>query len=530
MAMTTQTLERPSDVSLPEEASAGTGISDVRQFVTFAVGKEIFAVNMVLVQEIMRVPEVVRVPLAPPTLEGLANLRGKVLPIISLRGLFGFEEKDDDDATRVLVVDVGQSLGFVVDRVASVVEVEPDQIEDVGSISSSVDADLLSGLIKDVGGHAMIMILDFSKLVEREFMKVSTLLKSTQGPIASGAAEVGDAVVADEQIQLVSFHVDAQEYAVPITEVQEIVEVPASIIRVPHSKTHVLGVMTLRNRLLPVVSLRRLFGLADRELDEKSRIVVLVFEGASVGLAVDGVNEVLRVAKFQVDPLPPLLSRELELAEIAEICRLDEGRRLVSIITVSKLFGQASISEALKATATIAAETAQAEGGEVTMEEDEQVVVFRLAKEEFGVPIANVEEIVRVPEELARVPKAPAFVEGVINLRGTVLPVLDLRLRMGMPRVERSDRQRIMVFRISGVRTGFIVDQVAEVLRIPKLSIEPAPRLSTEQGRLLSRVANLEKQKRIVQLLDPTHLVEGRELQELAAVTTEDQGDQATDR
>jgi purine-binding chemotaxis protein CheW len=99
-----------------------------------------------------------------------------------------------------------------------------------------------------------------------------------------------------------------------------------------------------------------------------------------------------------------------------------------------------------------------------------------------------------------------------------VLPVIDLRLRLGLEQVERSDRQRIMVFLISDVRTGFIVDQVAEVLRIPKAAIEPAPQLSAEQGMLLSRMANLEKQKRMVQLLDPPHLMKRTELVALAAV------------
>jgi purine-binding chemotaxis protein CheW len=146
------------------------------------------------------------------------------------------------------------------------------------------------------------------------------------------------------------------------------------------------------------------------------------------------------------------------------------------------------------------------------------VVIFRLDKEEFGAPIASVQEIVRIPENLIRVPQAPSFVEGVINLRGTVLPVIDLRRRLGLNEVERSDRQRIMVFLISGVRTGFIVDQVAEVLRIPKSAIEPSPQLSSEQSLLLCRMANLQKQKRMVQLLDPPHLMAQAELAALASV------------
>jgi purine-binding chemotaxis protein CheW len=230
---------------------------------------------------------------------------------------------------------------------------------------------------------------------------------------------------------------------------------------------------------------------------------------------------VLRVSKSGVDPLPALLAREGNLAEITSICRLDNGKRMVSIVTARNLFGHSVIKEALSAMNEGEAEDSRQQAKEVddNLDDDEQVVIFRLDKEEFGAPIASVQEIVRIPEELIRVPQAPSFVEGVINLRGTVLPVIDLRLRLGLEQVERSDRQRIMVFLISDVRTGFIVDQVAEVLRIPKAAIEPAPQLSAEQGMLLSRMANLEKQKRMVQLLDPPHLMKRNELVALAAVT-----------
>jgi purine-binding chemotaxis protein CheW len=110
-------------------------------------------------------------------------------------------------------------------------------------------------------------------------------------------------------------------------------------------------------------------------------------------------------------------------------------------------------------------------------------------------------------------------VEGVINLRGTVLPVIDLRKRLGLSAVDRSDRQRIMVFLIADLRTGFIVDSVAEVLRIHKSSIESSPKLSGPENRLLARMANLEKQKRLVQLIDPAHLVEGDQIASLAATS-----------
>ena len=101
----------------------------------------------------------------------------------------------------------------------------------------------------------------------------------------------------------------------------------------------------------------------------------------------------------------------------------------------------------------------------------------------------------------------------MINLRGTVLPVIDQRARLGLPVIERSEGQRIMVYMLGGLRTGFIVDSVAEVLRIPKAQIAPAPALSDEQSRLISRVANLQGAKRLVMLIDPQHLLQGSEMQ-----------------
>jgi len=279
------------------------GRTDTRQFVTFIAGNEVFAVDMAPVQEIIRVPDVVRVPLAPSTLNGLANLRGKVLPIISLRRMFGFEDLEHDDSTRAVVVDLGQPLGFVVDRVASVVGVDVSKIESVSGISSAINTELLSGMIKDVGGHAMIMILNFEKLIEHEFAQIAAIAKTANLGDALSSGIHSDAEIAEssDELQLVSFDVAEQEYAIDIGDVQEIVQVPDNIIHVPRSQPHVLGVMTLRNRLLPLVSLRKMFALPDQKLDETSRIVILTLGGLSVGIAVDGVSEVLRVAKADVD-------------------------------------------------------------------------------------------------------------------------------------------------------------------------------------------------------------------------------------
>ncbi len=103
-----------------------------------------------------------------------------------------------------------------------------------------------------------------------------------------------------------------------------------------------------------------------------------------------------------------------------------------------------------------------------------QLVTFSIGSEEFGVDILKVIEIIRTME-ITKVPKAPAFVEGVINLRGLVIPIIDLRRRFGLAEKAGDSDTRIIVIEINGMSVGFVVDSVSEVLRIPANTVEPAP-------------------------------------------------------
>jgi len=107
-----------------------------------------------------------------------------------------------------------------------------------------------------------------------------------------------------------------------------------------------------------------------------------------------------------------------------------------------------------------------------------QLVTFRLGKEEFSMDILKVQEIIR-HMDLTRVPRTPDFVDGVINLRGRVIPVLDLRKRFGLPADERTNETRIIVVDVDNRTVGLKVDAVSEVLRLPADTVEPPPSLVT---------------------------------------------------
>lgn len=103
-----------------------------------------------------------------------------------------------------------------------------------------------------------------------------------------------------------------------------------------------------------------------------------------------------------------------------------------------------------------------------------QLVTFNLGEEEFGVDILHVKEIIRMME-ITKVPKSPEFVDGVINLRGHVIPIIDLRKRFSMGTREHDKNTRISVVELGDSVVGFVVDSVHEVLRIPSGTVEPPP-------------------------------------------------------
>jgi purine-binding chemotaxis protein CheW len=142
-------------------------------------------------------------------------------------------------------------------------------------------------------------------------------------------------------------------------------------------------------------------------------------------------------------------------------------------------------------------------------EQTMQVVSFALGKEEYGVDIAQVQEINRMVA-ITHVPRAPHFMEGVINLRGQLIPIIDLRTRFGMPRSEPTKNTRIVVTEIGSKRVGIVVDSVSEVLRIPLDQVEDAPEMiagvETEYIRGVGKVED-----RLIIMLDLARVISGPE-------------------
>ena len=140
------------------------------------------------------------------------------------------------------------------------------------------------------------------------------------------------------------------------------------------------------------------------------------------------------------------------------------------------------------------------------MNRELQIVGFQIGRETYGVPITSLHEIVRVPE-ITAVPDAPDYMEGVINLRGKIVSVIDLRKRLGAKEVVPGRRNRILVVEHNGRLCGLMVDSASEVLKVPTSDIEPATAVFQEGG--LNCVTGLGKYRgRLIVLLDMAKLLE----------------------
>lgn len=149
------------------------------------------------------------------------------------------------------------------------------------------------------------------------------------------------------------------------------------------------------------------------------------------------------------------------------------------------------------------------------MPKDLHIVGFRVGTETFGVPISLVHEIVRVPQ-ITAVPDSPDCVEGVINLRGRIVPVVDLRKRFGETTITSHKKNRILVAEIEGKMVGLIVDAASEVLKIPPSEVEAPPNVFDEGD--VNYVTGVGKLKgRLIIMIDMAKILQRGELRRVGS-------------
>jgi purine-binding chemotaxis protein CheW len=468
------------------------------EVLTFRIASETLGLPAQDIAEVIRMPAVIRVPHGPPSLLGVANLRGTVLPIVSLATMLGHEAGTETARSRVVVVAGHAPVGLLVDAVTAFAKADQAKL------------------------------LDFRALLDRDFgtSRRRGASRTDRQDIVQ-VADVPDA--GRDEIAMIGLKLAGREYALPLDKVAEVIRVPGArvpgaLAEVPRTDNAMMGAIALRHALLPLVSLRVLLGLPLGDVDRAAaRIVVTSIGNINVGLMVDVVTSILRVASTSIDPVPSVLTRGTGEAQIEGICRLDGGQRLVCLLSPARLLDaktetliqsqaqSGSQSEPASMTGVTAPNISSHEGAH------EQFLIFQLGDEHYGLPVAAVDEVVRRPASLVRLPRAPAFVEGVMNLRGRVVPVIDQRQRFAVGG-ETTLGRRVIVVTMDGLQAGFAVDAVSEVLSVSAAELQPAPEFDTGAVGLFDRVA-IKTGGQMILLISPKALLDQAERDLLASLS-----------
>lgn len=479
-------------------AAAGTSEGNGK-YVTFFIGEDKFAAPAADVVEIFRRPRLTRVPNAPASLLGIAGLRGSPAPVVSLARLMGRDEHEPGPASRLLLLAGPSPIGLAVDHVGAMADIEATPDDTAKSEGR--------GRLYLVEGSAL-RVLDLESLLGRDFRQAA---KAKTQRVQGGAVHEAPS---EKTLALLSFELAGQAYALPLEDVLEVLALPPEMAVIAQSDQAALGVVTLRDRLLPVVSMRRLLGLP-AEHAASDRVIVTRIGDVAVGLAVDRLRVILRALESALDPAPAVLNRGEGEAQVETICRTEAG--LVAVLSPERLFRDEKVAQILadgrKESASMGA------GAEMhDQETSHRFLVFRIGSEEYGLPLDAVEEVASLPERLTRVPKAPAFVEGVMNLRGKVTPIIDQRTRFASEISATGARPRVVVTTVDGRQAGFIVDAISEILALSESQIEATPELTADAGRLFSRIATLDDGARLILLIEPKELLDRAERDLLSAL------------
>lgn len=449
----------------------------------FRVGEHQHQIDAAQVMEVVRAGHITRVPHGPDALAGIMNLRGKPLPILSMKSVLHGDHSRAPFEGKIIVYDHAGALGLLVDDVMR--------------------------LSNDTGSHP---VEGLSSRLDAAF-KQTRLTKVDRARRRSSASEPEKT---SKIIALLSFRIAGQLYGLPLEDVREVALFPADkVSAVANNASAVIGIIPSRDGVLPIVSLTALLGLDGRQTGHQGSYVVEVeHDGDPLGLVVDEIEVIHRLSKDAIDVVPALLQKGRGDAQIEAIGRISGPGRLISILSPEKLFAHQDVALALAKNPEAKTIVKKEENRETL----EQFLIFQLGVESYGMPVRSVDEVVRVPEDITRVPSAPPFVVGVINLRGKAIPLIDQRTRFDTPSIQLSAKSRAIVLTLGRLQAGFVVDEVSEVKAISASALSEAPDFSSTQADVFDRVAHIEQDGRMILLIDPQELLTRAEQDVIAAI------------
>ena len=471
-----------SEFPTRQPATATRAIHEL--FGSFLLGPDEFALPASCIREVVNYPDkMTAVPLSPPFLDGMFNLRGTVIPVVNLGRVFTPDAPAADPSDKIAILDYeGVLIGLLFHATGEILRVRPEQRSTL-SYARDDGHGVIAGTILLDGGARLLQVLDPAALVRIENVPQVLALQ--------GASRQAARRQQGERRQCVSFHAAGSAFAFDMGAIQEIIRVPELQQSILNSAL-CLGRINFRGSPVAVVCFSAMLTIPNaaqdpatgvvREFYPDQRIIITRIGDATIGFGVDSVDSIINYYSEDVMPIP-LLSKAragmfagcISRPGIGDVILLDHQQILSSKEIVEMRSGHARLYPKDEAAA------ASHDAREARRSQRHVYLTFAL-QNTYAVDIRQVREIIDYSDDITRPPGMPEFMRGMLNLRSQMVSVIDLRLLYGMAPVEPTEQTKILVVDRGAERFGLVVDAVENIMTIEDSRRFTAPKIMRSTG------------------------------------------------
>jgi len=445
---------------------------------TFFIGGNEFAVAVKSIQEVVNVPkEFTNIPRAPDYLLGLFNLRDLIIPVVDLRVIFGLtEDVTNIDQRKVAIIEHGEHcFGLIVDRTGDVFNAKDVDQSTFSRKSDDIREAIIGGVFKLEKGKRLIQALDPFELLNLDKLpKVSSSLTSSQNKKKRGRRK-----------QCISFQVGDSICAFEMTSIKEIVELEAIDNKVL-ARGWTLGAIDLRGNTVPVVDFRMFLDqkanvTAEDVTGKGYKLVVMKVGNSLISLLVDAIKNI--VSYFD-DDLLSFPSVGVQRREMFKGCLSDKEGEMVLLLDHTLVMSNDELDEITRGHSQLFQEEQETSSptGDGARKRKRTLITFSVGSR-FALDIEDVSEVIGFPKTIVRPPNMPDFVEGMVNLRGDLIPIINLRSLYCLEAIDPADT-KLLVFSLSGKKYGIMVDAVDAIVNLSEHNSSILPRLSEDSGAM----------------------------------------------
>lgn len=468
------------------------------QYITFSLGNEFFGIDLHSIEEIVLPQRVTKVPQTPKYFLGILNLRGEIVSVIDLRLRFGLQPKEIDEYSRVIIiVSKGIKIGLLVDQIKNIATFPFKDVKTTLPLVGEKQQNYLYGSVKLSDGTVLLLLICDAIIAENDFKvhrQISPLFQNS-------AIEQEQEIVKVKDIHMVGFSIGNEFFAIPGERVEEIIEYP-QLTPLPEENTFVKGIFYLRNSAIPAIDMSERLGFKNLTSSETNPTVIIVSFGKyKVGLIVEKISEVFHIKENEVLP-PPANISATQVEQLKGIIKLSrgEGRRLVMFLDLEN-----TLSKDEKGFLEQISEANRDEEGEASqLEQIEEIILlfFELHNELFAIPVLETNEIIS-PPVVVPIPKAPPYIKGVINVRGDVMPVINLPKLTHEQDIEFNEDTKFVIIQLKNEIAAIIVEKLLGIKKFRKTEIETnSSEIVKQKGNLFIKDIIKNEDGKIIMLMD----------------------------